>query len=104
MTDHARLADAIGRLGNDLREHGDITPDQAVLMLRASDDLRSRSWQPIESEGVALEPGTEVLAAFKGQFKWVVFVARVGIGGELSASNYAAPTHWQPIIGPEVTK
>lgn len=52
-------------------------------------------WLPIES---APKDG-EVLAGFRGQFRWVQFVARCSPQGVCS-DGYASPTHWQPLPDP----
>lgn len=39
--------------------------------------------------------GREVLAAFKGQFDWVIFIAHAyGAPYGVHAIGYAKPTHW----------
>ena len=44
------------------------------------------------------QTGREVLAAFQGQFDWVIFIARaypLSRGG-VKAPGYASPAHWMP--------
>ena len=43
--------------------------------------------------------GVRVLAAFKGQFTWVMFVAQK-YKGEIREAGYASPTHWMPLPDP----
>ena len=66
--------------------------------IRAAIDAYERAmWRPISE---APRDGTEVLAAFKGQFRWIVFKAHCGAHG-LSAPGHAPPTHWRPLpVGP----
>ena len=45
------------------------------------------------------EYGVEVLAAFKGQFRWIMFVSEMH-HGKLSTAGYAAPEIWQPLPEP----
>lgn len=53
-------------------------------------------WQTIET---APTDGRKVLAAFKGQFGWYVFVARAHKNAVVSqiGSGHALPTHWAPL-------
>lgn len=44
--------------------------------------------------------GTEVLATFKGQFRWVTFVATMNHHHGLQAAGYAAATHWSHLPCP----
>lgn len=44
--------------------------------------------------------GDTVLAAFKGQFKWVIFPATCTLHDGLYAAGYASPTHWMPLPEP----
>ena len=46
------------------------------------------------------EDGEEVLACFKGQFGWIIFVAQMTIHHGLFAVGHAAPTHWMPLPEP----
>ena len=46
------------------------------------------------------EVGTEVLACFKGQFKWVMFLATMTQHDGVFAAGHAEPTHWQPLPNP----
>ncbi len=50
-------------------------------------------WRPIET---APKEGQDVLACFKGQFEWVMFIAICGRFGP-KAHGYADPTHWMPL-------
>ena len=56
-------------------------------------------WQKVES---APTDGREVLAAFRGQFSWVMFIALAHplSHGGLRADRYAKPTHWMPLPEP----
>ena len=52
-------------------------------------------WHKVEDK--LPEYGETVLAAFKGQFHWVMFTANLcNINGviRLAAQGYAEPTHW----------
>ena len=56
-------------------------------------------WQPCAT---APDDGRKVLACFKGQFEWVIFVAyatRKSHGG-VYAPGHASPTHWMPLPEP----
>lgn len=53
-------------------------------------------WEPIET---APDHGQQILVGFRGQFKWVSFVADAR-GKDTRAAGYAAPTHWTPIMAP----
>lgn len=46
------------------------------------------------------EFGQQALATFKGQFGWVMFVARNDRWEGFSAPGYAAPTYWKPLPNP----
>ena len=46
------------------------------------------------------EVDSEVLAAFRGQFKWVMFIAQMHSHMGLIAPGYASPTHWMPLPKP----
>ena len=54
-----------------------------------------KTWRVV-SEGDLPPIKAEVLGAFKGQFGWVKFVARMTNFG-LAAIGFAPPTHWQPL-------
>lgn len=58
--------------------------------------LDSRTTAPWKLADEAPEDGREVLACFKGQHTWVVFLARAypRSHGGLRATGYASPTHW----------
>ncbi len=60
--------------------------------------MQFMQWQPIES---APTDGREVLAAFRGQFQWVIFTARC-CNQPYGVYNcgYAKPTHWMPLPAP----
>lgn len=90
------LADAIARLGNDLRVLGNISPDQAVLMLRASDALRAM--QPTgEWVLVPREPTQEMREAADDSiaFTWNEdgSIADVDLTAVYRAMLAAAPPH-----------
>lgn len=53
-------------------------------------------WQPIDT---APKDGTQILACFKGQFDWVIFIAHSD-KSRVWAAGYASPTHWQPLPKP----
>jgi hypothetical protein len=50
-------------------------------------------WRSIET---APKDGSEILACFQGQFRWVMFVA-LAFGADSNAQGYAKPTHWMPL-------
>lgn len=61
---------------------------------------RASGWRPIAE---APKDG-QVLAAFKGQFGWVMFLASWSLAhNRLYASGYAEPTHFMLITPPEET-
>lgn len=62
--------------------------------------IAEQGWQPIET---APKDGRKVLAAFKGQFAWMMFVAIAGPFG-VSEPGYAAPTHWRPLPEPPIDR
>lgn len=45
------------------------------------------------------EHDREVWATFKGQFNWVMFIARKS-RGSLVAPRYSTPTHWRELPAP----
>jgi hypothetical protein len=55
------------------------------------------SWQKIDT---APDDFRQILVGFKGQFEWVFFVANA-YGAETKRNEYAAPTHWFPIVEPQ---
>lgn len=50
-------------------------------------------WQPIET---APTDGTVIIAAFMGQFTWVIWTAITCRGGT-AGDGHAPPTHWRPL-------
>jgi len=44
--------------------------------------------------------GEKVLACFKGQFNWVIFIAELLDDGKLGNTRYAPPTHWMALPVP----
>ncbi len=67
--------------------------DAARKMLKI---VSNEKWLPIET---APKDGRDVLAAFQGQFRWVMFTAQANPQGVVAA-GYASPTHWQPLPAP----
>lgn len=51
-------------------------------------------WQPIKT---APKDGRQVLACFKGQFEWIIFLAHATSAHGVMASGHAAPTHWMTL-------
>lgn len=53
-------------------------------------------WEPVAT---APTDGRQVLACFKGQFKWQIFIAyaRQKSHGGVQAIGYATATHWMPM-------
>jgi hypothetical protein len=62
--------------------------------IAALDVARGDGWHLIED--VNEDDGTQVLAAFHGQFGWVQFIATVFHDG-VSALGYAPPTYFRPL-------
>jgi hypothetical protein len=50
------------------------------------------------------EVGQRVMACFKGQFDWVIFVATSTVHDGLSQPGYARPTHWMPLPEPPTSQ
>lgn len=57
----------------------------------------TQEWMPIET---APKDGQKVLAAFKGQFDWVIFVGYATANNGVFCPNHARPTHWMPLPPP----
>ena len=54
-------------------------------------------WKPASD---APKDGTDVWAAFKGQFGWVMFTARCTPHNGVYAAGYAPATHYRPLPMP----
>lgn len=68
-----------------------ITPE----VLECLRELNGLRWKKATVED--LPPiGTKVLAAFEGQFEWVMFPASMTKHNGIYAPGYATPTHWRP--------
>ena len=83
----------------DLVDELPIPPDKtrqlAGYIARLERQLAESQWREITPENLP-KVGTEVLAGFQGQFRWVSFVAEVTKDG-IRAPGYAEPTHWYPL-------
>lgn len=58
------------------------------------------TWEPVAT---APTDGREVLACFKGQFRWVIFIAHAHSSG-VRAPGHAPATHWMPMPEPPEEK
>jgi hypothetical protein len=75
-----------------------VTANDRLFLITEIEKLRSaEKWKLIGDDTPT--DGRVVLAAFKGQFRWVIFTA-YAYPGRVHALGYAKPTHWAPLPDP----
>lgn len=81
-----------------LSDINNISRDTIDAMLKRTMTVAIEAfWKPIAA---APTNGEQILVGFQGQFKWFSYVANAM--GDLTGQHtqFAAPTHWTPIVPP----